>query len=236
MSFGLKIFTPSGSTCIDGDFKSYMVWQSGYSPPNTFLSFPRLSVQPLIFIRPVAYGRTFGISSRGFNILQTNDSSGDSANILYRIGECNYVLAIPMTGTSGESSGIRVFNNSGEVAFDSGKSYINIDSVVMRTTNTLAEAGTWSQTITYPTVPVGQRYFLLDTVGLLDYRYGFYSDPGDGTPGQDYYLQSELIGTFNSETSVTFTISQGYTTGSSFVQGQGFDNPGIPLISAYINL
>lgn len=237
MTYGIVASDLNGNISVSEEYKNYRVWASGYTPGNTFISFPASTMipTPLIFVRPAAYGDTF----TWFRAYDDSSDRGTSAGVFrYRLPKGNYVLATPLNGASSDTSGIRVWNSGGEVVFDSGNSYITIDNISLKTPNTIAQASTYSQTISLPQPLVGLRYFLLNPISFIEQRYSYSDDGcgGCGNPYTDYYWMVQLVGKMNSETSVTYNLKESVTTSIGTYMGPGMDSTTIPLVSAYINL
>lgn len=240
MAHGIEIRNPSGIISIDGNFRNYQVISSfTISTPNTWIEIPAYRPLPLIFMRPFSYGTTISWDPT-FNYLSDDPmaTGGMNGYDSYRLPTGNYVLARPITsGTSGETHGIRVWDGSSNVVFDSGKQIVNIDVVVMKTyTPPHPNAANWTQVVYLPNYPSGLRYFLFNTLQILENVYAYTYQDSEGSPGIDYYWMLRLAGVFDNENQITYKI-YGYeavTANTAF--GMGLDNTSIPLVSAYITL
>lgn len=236
MTYGLTFINPEGFVQIDNNFKTYRVYASGYVAKGNFANIPiTINVgnsEPLIFVRPEAYGKTFGFpSSRGYDFHYKPNNS-----IRFRVRDsCYYVVVVPMNGSHSDTHGIKLYQSDGTtVVFDSGWSYVSIDVVALKTVLTQnSQVYTYSQTIALTPPPFGQRYFLLNNVGLVLSQYS-YTETGN-EPYYDYEWDVVLYGIFDSEYSVTYKMSEYITTGSGTGGGSGLTTR-TPLVSAYINI
>lgn len=236
MSYGIEIRNPNGIISIDGNFKNFQVVESfTISSPNTWKQIAAYRPMPLLFMRPFSYGVTMSFDTTYDYLAPYPDSPNQ--NDLYRLQPGNYVLGLPIaTGTGGETYGIRVWNSSGSVVFDSGKQVVNIDVMVLKTStpeppNTLG----WSQAVSLPGYPSGLRYFLLNPLGLMASYYSYtYQDP-NGEQSTDFFTDYILGARFDNENLATYIIVERPNVTSNPV-GMGLNNTSIPLVSGYITL
>lgn len=228
MSYGLTVISNTGHEVIDSTYRNYGLIQSGTGTMRSWdnlnqtpritkvfperISFPTQTSVPLVYIRP-PYGVTIttghdvyeptydpespsflsGIEKSEFHVFcQKNTDDGK----LY-----SYAVFAPVSGNSADSHGIRVWNGSSQVVFDSGYKYSTIDDITAKTfpnPTSISDYNTWSinRTISAPTY--GSRYLLLNSlqsVGAIGVD--------DGVDGTNFDVW-RIGGRINSETSVTY--------------------------------
>jgi hypothetical protein len=132
-TYGLQVKNSSGNVIIDGQYKNFAKWDSGTTtlamntgltpaqPLVNTISFTATNQMPLVAIRPatsqylILYGlrKTSG-NYDGFYII------GNPA------GDFDWIVYIAHPTASAETYGLRVYNSSGALSFDSGYKYFSI--------------------------------------------------------------------------------------------------------------
>lgn len=133
MSFGLSVQNQNSDIVIDQDYMNHLILASGSYTQAALgiseISFTACARPPLVFVNSTARLALYGYKTTGgqFDKVQI---IGDAANTV------NYYIAAPGIGASSDSFGLRVFDASGNVVFDSGKDYLKVFDVVGFTTPT----------------------------------------------------------------------------------------------------
>lgn len=211
MAYGFQILSSSGDSQIDSQssYINYRVLQSGSGSGNTVINFTNQSSIPLIFIRG-ASGVFFYLANLATNTMTIRST-----------GAFDYTILVPTTANATSTHGMRVWNDSGVLVFDSGFQNIMIDyyqSISL----------TFPQTITVPTPSVGLRYILANP--LVNYRAFSVQIDISVYEVELFFIRVKI----NSETSILVdTVSTFQTQGSPF----DFDLTNqIPFVAAYLNI
>lgn len=234
MTYGLQAINPDGFVQIDNNFKTYRVWNytliSSAAQVTISLDGVPHDIEPLIFARPKIgdYFSSSNISISQRALPTTVIFLGGAPEIGWK-----FVIAVPISGNHSDTHGIRMYDSFGNTVFDSGWSYVNIDSITMRTVQyNNTDLSNYTQTVYYNTPPFGERYFLLNNLGLIQQTYA-YTENND--PYTEWDWEWRLRGQFINENTVTYYMPNGITTREFSKTGVGSDAP-IPLVSAYINI
>ena len=127
--YGLQVRNVDGFLQIDGFYRNHEFWLSGsvYISEYGLLNFPAQTEPPLIFISAT----TSPIAFLGYEI----DSLGRyvGMRLLCKYGNpvtISYQIFVPQRNTPSTGYGLQVFDESGKLAFDSGKKYLSIKKIL----------------------------------------------------------------------------------------------------------
>lgn len=142
MAYGFSVENQSGFVQVDQDFSNYVLIAEGSASTNTNISYPTQSTPPIIFVGKTPSNRAVGVQSvrpsscrlKGFGNSVFNNSSSFDFSISYRI----YGLASENVGPA-SGYGIRVFDGSGSVVFDSNEEFMRVRGVSIFTTNSMPD-------------------------------------------------------------------------------------------------
>ena len=125
MSYGFQSFSSSGYAQIDQDYSNYALLQSGtVGTGNNTVYFPAQPVPPLVMVRIPLTATVFCPSMNGSGAVSTSSFYiNASAGAEYRV----YARVQDMSASG--TYGLRVYNGSGAVVFDSGKQVLRIATV-----------------------------------------------------------------------------------------------------------
>lgn len=159
MAYGLQVLNNSGATQVDEMYSNYRVIASGMGTGKNIVYFTDYGVKPLIMVRPV----NFGTWIAGYNTVSTNSftalcgNSGTQEQFYYKV-----LVPMIVTTVSTEAYGLRVFDSSGGLTFDSGHTdQLRVSLVVDYTPSTTAYY------ITAPT-STGDYYVSLNPCNLIN--------------------------------------------------------------------
>jgi len=140
MAYGFRAKNDSNQIQIDGQNPNYCFVEgasnvtvtNGGGTTNywTHISVTSSTKPPLILFQPNtdafvtidSYSKT-GNSYDGFNAVTQHPNTGDSSTTI------NWKKYLPTPGQSTDTYGLRVYNDSNETVYDSGKNYFKIHSV-----------------------------------------------------------------------------------------------------------
>lgn len=116
MSYGLRIYNESGYVQIDDTYSNFTVIASGSGASAQEITFPAQARPPLVLISPASDGQPLVRWS-----LQTS-------SFQVRGGSFSYKVLVPTSdiGAGAESYGLRVYNASGGICFDSGREQFRV--------------------------------------------------------------------------------------------------------------
>lgn len=162
MSYGVEILNGSADVVIDGTYANHSIWASGSYTASSSLgtidtvSFPAIATPPLIFVHSTVVNVAFlGLTQDGsgnYNGFQT--ISGNGAG-----GTVDYFVAAPDPSASAATWGLRVWDPSGNLVFDSGKTYLHLEDAVSFTPPAIGSP----VTVTHASVTT--PYYLLNLIG-----------------------------------------------------------------------
>jgi len=169
MPYGLQIKNSSGNIIIDGQYKNYALWDSDTATLDagvTTIAFTATTQMPLIALRP-GTGKTvilWGLRKTGSNYDGFYVVGGNGDSLDWRV-----YTAHP--AASAQNYGLRIYDGSSNLLFDSGYQYFNIyqlDTGISLSTPLLTEeaAGTYSD-ITH--AGISDPFYFLSPLGFWCY-------------------------------------------------------------------
>lgn len=153
MAYGIYIENPNGFIKIDESYARFRILQSGTLTTPGPVMVPTQSQQPLVFIRPSAYGVPFRVGSLyvdRFWVYSGNYNGAPEVNLDYRVVNRSDLIAVP-TGVFG----INVMGPTGALLFTSEDRFINIDTVINFTISSSI------QDFTVPAPEFGTRFIAM---------------------------------------------------------------------------
>jgi len=184
MSYGCKIKNTDSEIQIDDTYINYNIVETHLSESIsnaagdvfTTVSFTTAtSLNPLILFRPTtdsdfayisidSYIKS-GSNFTGFKAITTKGFSNN---------EFDWKLALPSPSKSAETYGLRTYNSSGDLIFDSGLDYFKIYSVTTGIDIKTAEQTVTHAGISNPYYILSPTYFAVDSPagGIIWYRAG----------------------------------------------------------------
>lgn len=138
MTFGLEVQTDSGDIIVDATYANHQVVESGSytqaaAAAITTVTFATaLNYPPLIFASCSEYLYFYGYTKIGsqYTGFQTISGTGAAAHTVY------YYVCAPTPAVSSDTWGMRVWDASSNLVFESGRNYMKIKDVVSYTTPT----------------------------------------------------------------------------------------------------
>lgn len=127
MSFGIQLINSSGITVIDSNYSNFHVVYSNVVTSNvntsTYVSYPTQPTIPIVVVNfNSANAAVFCVSAVGLNGFYIRHV-GTPNNL-----QINYAVLQPLTNFAPSSGyGVQVFDQGGNVVFDSNKNYFIID-------------------------------------------------------------------------------------------------------------
>lgn len=124
MTFGISITNEAGDIVIDGEYQNHVIAEVGSAMPsvvNFSGSYDINARQPLVFARCTGdhIGQIDWLMS-GNNVTGFR-CAGVNGGVSF-----DWKLAVRPSGPSADANGMRVFDGSGKVVFDSGLPYLNV--------------------------------------------------------------------------------------------------------------
>lgn len=151
MSYGLNIYNNSSFLQISENFKNYTLHVSGtvIVGTNTAVTFPALSAEvPLVFIRTTNTSNWIGCWVQHDRIiLNAFTSTGNSTTSGVSVQYAVFTKQVPQ---STNTYGVRVYNSSGQLCFDSGLKYPRV-AYVTNVHPWYGSSTASSRTVTFPT-------------------------------------------------------------------------------------
>lgn len=239
MAYGLSVVNANSIVTIDEENSGFVVTQRTThtiygSPTATTVTFPNYGVVPFVFVRPLTYGRFVGISPMVANNLTTSQvcltAPRGSASF-----SCEVAIVHPfINAVSGASSdhGLRVYNGSGSVIFDSSYQMPNIDLI---DTTYQVDYYTHDQSWTAPSPAMGTRFVCLNYVDEAQ-EGEIWGGPPDEEYIVAYTVDMDFI-TLNSETSIRKLYQNLYYSASpptTYMRGMGFTLLRSLIVSGYL--
>lgn len=248
MSYGLRVYSDSGFLQLDQDYKNYSLHQAGtvvstnkteyngnYGNYTGYgywsVSFPALDHTPLVFVKMNNTTHMIGatptknsLSGRILSSTGRNASSASGITVSYAIFRRDPVL-------STDSYGLRLYNGSGQLTFDSGKKPLRVASVL--NFHPLLGTSTHTKTLSYPSslgmvwMQITGRLLLfkeIDSAYGGGYSYEMFMrntgagtiqthsvvwDDSEFTGPQNYYGLARPAETIRSDISFTGALSNG---------------------------
>jgi hypothetical protein len=138
MSSGLQVLNDSGDIIVDGTYANHQLvesgsyTQAGASAITTVNFATALNYPPLIFVSCSEYLYLFGYTKSGSQYTGFKTISGptSAAHTVY------YHVCAPSPAVSSDTWGMRVWDASSNLVFESGRNYMKIKDVVSYTTPT----------------------------------------------------------------------------------------------------
>jgi hypothetical protein len=248
MSYGLRVYNDSGFLQVDQDYKNYSLHQAGTIVTSSqtvyngnygnytgygfwSVSFPALDHTPLVFVKinntSHMIGGTptkTGVSGRVLSSTGTNVGTATGITVSYAVFRRDPVQ-------SSDSQGLRIFNASGQLTFDSGKKPLRVCSVL--NFHPLLGTSTHSKTLSYSSSlgmvwmqitgrlllfkEIDQAYgggyyyemFMRNTAAGTIQTHSVVWDDSEYTGPQNYYGLARPSGTIRSDISFTGALSNG---------------------------
>lgn len=155
MSHGLTVLNNSNFVQIDESFSNYRVIAEGtVGSSGGFVYFPNYGVIPIVMVQPLVVGQSLyagSITSSFFGV--------GPLGVSYK-----YKVLVPsnVVAHSGQSHGLRVYNGSNQLVFDSG------NTGMLRLKQLLNIPGPFANQTFYTSLPysAGGNYMLLNSANL----------------------------------------------------------------------
>lgn len=170
MGYGLKIYNDNGVLIIDGKYRNFSEYTSGSFSPNsnayTTVSFTATSNLPLVGLQPQELGVGGSVSLIGYTKSGSNWTGFVASSL--SISNINYKVYTSDTVNPADTYGLKVYDDSSNIVFHSGKKYFDIhlvdDSVAI-----LPPPFYTNYDITHS--DISNPYYFLSPVGYWIYGY-----------------------------------------------------------------
>lgn len=152
MAFGFRAINDNNEVQIDGTYTNHLIVESGsYTQPafssgtswkdvtfsNTYTYPPIIFTRQSYYLSLLSYTKS-GSNFTGFRTLSDTGSTGFTVD---------WYACVPSEATSLENWGMRIWNESSELVFDSGRNYMKIADAVTFTTPSSAGASVTVNTV-----------------------------------------------------------------------------------------
>lgn len=222
MSFGLTVDNSSGEVVIDETYRNHAIEAEGtVSIPRLGASYPYPATVTVTLGAPIAmsrgpliWGAVQGTAGGVALVSIEVDGSGNLTKFVLgtdlSFGGGSYtcdwkVTALPAAASS-DTHGLRVYDDTGAVAYDSGHRYLRMQAV----SGVLTLAGSPAyETLTFNHASLGARFFCLSGLHAI----------GVDNPSDDYYLIALGARRNSDSQSYVYWVNHAYLAGETLLWG-----------------
>ena len=171
MGYGFKVNNIDDTVIVDGTYKNFSFYESGSvtttgGSPTTVSFATATASLPLVALRPTEVDTLKGITLIGYTKSGSNWTGFVICNILSSL--IYYKVYVSSTPTASEGYGLKVYNSSSDIVFDSSYKYFDIHSV---TSVTILKPSLYvSYDVTH--TDISNPYYFLSPVGAWIYGQG----------------------------------------------------------------